>query len=60
MGQKHVRMGFGRHKFQHEPIFYYHVAEQKDAGMVTKRSRRSGRKRSPRRTGCIPRPSRWN
>ena len=23
--------GFGRYKFQHEPIFYAHVAEQKDA-----------------------------
>jgi len=23
--------GFGRYKFQHEPIFYCHVAEQKDA-----------------------------
>jgi hypothetical protein len=23
--------GFGRYKFQHEPIFYCHVADQKDA-----------------------------
>ena len=28
--------GFGRYKFQHEPIFYCHVAGQKDPGTATR------------------------
>ena len=30
-GKNTFAWGFGRYKFQHEPIFYAHVADQKDA-----------------------------
>ena len=46
--------GFGRYKFRHEPMFYAHVAGEKDPGTATNRNRHCGRKRSPRRTGCTP------
>ena len=45
--------GFGRYKFQHEPIFYCHVEGQKIPGTGTNRNRRCGRRRSPRRIACI-------
>ncbi len=49
--------GFGRYKFQHEPLFYAHVAGQRILGTGTNRSLHSGRKGNLRRTGCTQRPS---
>jgi DNA modification methylase len=31
LGKNTFALGFGRYKFQHEPIFYCHVAGQTDA-----------------------------
>ena len=52
--------GFGRYKFQHEPMFFCHVAGEKDAraGMATRtQSTLWQARRSPRRTAFTPRPS---
>ena len=49
--------GFGRYKFQHEPMFYVHVADEKMRGTGTSRSQRSGMRTNPPRTGYIPRRS---
>ncbi len=51
--------GFGRYKFQHEPMFYAHVAGE-IPGTATNPSRRSGKRRNPRRIGYIRPPSLWN
>ena len=47
--------GFGRYKFQHEPIFYFTSPDRKTPGTVTSRNRHSGRRRSPRRIDCTRR-----
>jgi ParB-like chromosome segregation protein Spo0J len=49
-GKNTFAWGFGRYKFQHEPIFYAHVAGEKDPCTETNRNRRCGRKRNQRRT----------
>jgi ParB-like chromosome segregation protein Spo0J len=43
--------GFGRYKFQHEPLFYCHVAGQSDACMATSRKAPCGRRTSRRQIG---------
>lgn len=31
LGKEHIRWGFGRYKFQHEPLYYAHVSGERDA-----------------------------
>jgi hypothetical protein len=52
--------GFGRYKFQHEPLFYAPLKAKKTPGTGTSRNRLFGKRKSPRRTGSIPRRSRSN
>jgi ParB-like chromosome segregation protein Spo0J len=52
--------GWGRYKFQHEPIFYAHVAGRKDAWYGNKSHRLCGMKKSQRPTESIQQPSRSN
>jgi DNA modification methylase len=46
--------GFGRYKFQHEPIFYCHVAGQSDSWYGDKTQSTCGARRSPQPTDFIP------
>jgi hypothetical protein len=43
--------GFGRYKFQHEPIFYAHVAGQKDSWYGDKSQSTLWQERKPAATG---------
>ena len=47
--------GFGRYKFQHEPIFYATSLARRIPGTATNRNPRSGRRTSRRPTGCTQR-----
>jgi DNA modification methylase len=52
--------GFGRYKFQHEPLFYAHVAGQKDPWYGDKSQSTLWQENKPRLTAFIPLPNRWN
>jgi DNA modification methylase len=45
--------GFGRYKFQHEPIFYCHLAGQKDAWYGDRSQSTCGKRKSRRRIANV-------
>jgi hypothetical protein len=49
--------GFGRYKFQHEPIFYCPSPAKKIPGMATRPSQHFGTRRNPRRIASTRPPS---
>ncbi len=52
--------GFGRYKFQHEPLFYPHVAGKRTPGTEINHNPLCGRRRSRQRTVFIPPRNRWS
>ena len=52
--------GFGRYKFQHEPIFYAMSQARKTPGTATNPNRRCGKRKNLRQTGSIRPRSRSN
>jgi DNA modification methylase len=52
--------GFGRYKFQHEPLFYAHVAGQKDPGYGDKSQSTLWQENKPQRIGFTQPRSLWN